>query len=100
MDVDELELRDPTCQHGMDVVRLVQPEYQLPHADWHVVSGRRRVDCLTGGRVDDVVLHVPVRSWGGGSAAHASYKPLVDFADQSFGNRPAFIQPDTYELKS
>ena len=44
----------------------------------------RRLDRLTGGGVDHVVLNLPVLSWSRGPAPHAFHEAFVDFPDQPF----------------
>ena len=89
----------PLMITGMYVAGTVQPRDQFPHEPGHVLSWRRYVDRLAGRRVDDVVLHAPVRARRRRSAAHASHQAPVDFPDEPLGDRPRFVrQPAVAEV--
>ena len=81
MNVNQLELGDPTCNDRMYVARSIQPTDELAHENRHVADRRRRVDRLAGRRVDDIVLDTPVLPRRGGPATDAGNQmPVISLS--------------------
>jgi len=89
MDVNELELGDAAHENRMSLPFAVQPIHQFRHKDRHLVSWRRRVDCLAGCGVDDIVLDLAVFPGRRRAPPHSFDQPLVNLADQSLRDRCA-----------
>ena len=100
MNVNQLELGDPTCNDRMYVAWPVQPTDELAHENRNVTNRRRCVDRFAGRRVDDIVLDTPILPRRGGPATDTGHQVLVDFKDQSLGDWTAIVQVRADELES
>jgi hypothetical protein len=96
----ELKLGDPAHQHGMGFLFTVETVHQLRHHDRDIVRRWRRVDSLAGRGVDYIVLNSPVLARSRGPAPDAFDKMLMDFPDQSLGNRTTTLQVLGNEVES
>jgi len=87
MNVDQLELGNPTHQHRVRIRFAAQGIHQFGHHDGHIMHRRRRVDGFTGCGVDHVILDFPVLARCRRAASDPFYQPLVNFTDKTLRDR-------------